>query len=141
MQKQRIINKKQQKIFFYLYVWSDLNLLGAFELYLNDMNLEEFADSLYTIDYLYYLERRYGLEMNEVENFTLEMQLQLIYLMLFGEYIKLPDKVSIDKFIRAGDCTILKIVKQNRENKELIIQRLKQFGQEKTKQLKQHAAK
>lgn len=28
--KQRIINKKQLKISFYLYTWSDLNVLSAF---------------------------------------------------------------------------------------------------------------
>lgn len=28
--KQRIINKKQLKISFYLYTWSDLNILAAF---------------------------------------------------------------------------------------------------------------
>lgn len=31
--------------------------------------------------------------------------------MVFGEFINLTDKVSIEKFIRAGDCTVLKIVK------------------------------
>ncbi len=37
--KQRIINKKQLKISFYLYTWSDLNILAAFEVYLADRNL------------------------------------------------------------------------------------------------------
>lgn len=53
--KQRIINKKQLKISFYLYTWSDLNVLSAFELYLHDPNLDEFVDTLYAIDYNYYL--------------------------------------------------------------------------------------
>lgn len=57
--KQRIINKKQLKISFYLYTWSDLNILAAFEVYLTDRNLEEFVDTLYSIDYNYYLHGLY----------------------------------------------------------------------------------
>ena len=124
-QKQRIINKKQQKVFFYLYVWNDLNLLAAYEVYMMDRNLEELIETIYTIDYTYYLQQRYGLEMTEVENFTLEIELQLVFMMLFGDYIReLQDKVAIEKFIRAGDCTLLRIVKEHHEDREACIRKV-----------------
>jgi hypothetical protein len=57
--KQHKINKKQLKISFYLYTWSDLNILGAFEVYLTDRSLEELVDTIYAIDYNYYLNGLY----------------------------------------------------------------------------------
>ena len=56
-----MINRKQQKVFFYLYIWNDLNILGNFEVYMLNRNIEEFTDSLYAIDYTYYQEQRYGI--------------------------------------------------------------------------------
>lgn len=60
--KQRIINEKQLKIGFYLYTWSDLNTLSAFELYLYDRNIDEFVDNIYAIDYNYYLNNLYEID-------------------------------------------------------------------------------
>ena len=68
--KQRKINKKQLKISFYLYTWSDLNILGAFEVYLRDRNLEELVDTIYAIDYNYYLNNLYEIDHSEVVQFT-----------------------------------------------------------------------
>ena len=64
--KLRFINKKQLKISLYLYTWSDLNILAAFELYLHDRNLEELVDTLYSIDYNYYLHGLYEIDHSEV---------------------------------------------------------------------------
>lgn len=71
--KQRIINKKQLKISFYLYTWSDLHILSAFELYLQDKNIDDFVDTLYSIDYNYYLLGLYEIDHAEVEQFTLDI--------------------------------------------------------------------
>lgn len=67
--------------------------------------------------------------MTQVENFTLEIELQLVFMMLFGEYIRdLESKVAIEKFIRAGDCNLLKIVKENRDDRETVIKKVIEFG-------------
>lgn len=60
--KLRIINKKQLKISFYLYTWSDLNILSAFEVYLYDRNVDEFVDTIYSIDYNYCLRGLYEID-------------------------------------------------------------------------------
>ena len=86
--KQRIINKKQLKIAFYLYTWSDLNVLGAFELYLHDRNIEELVDTLYAIDYNYYLHEVYEIDHAEVEQFNFEIEGQLIILFLYENSIE-----------------------------------------------------
>ena len=57
---------KQKKAFFYLYIWSDLNVLATFEVYCYDRNLEDFIETMFIIDYMYYLEGKYGVDMNEV---------------------------------------------------------------------------
>jgi hypothetical protein len=50
-------------------------------------------------------------------------------MMLFGEYIKsLDSKVAIEKFIRAGDNSLLKIVKNNHQDREEVIKKVIVFG-------------
>lgn len=82
-----MINRKQLKAFFYLYIWSDLNVLSAFELYLEDRDLDEMMDTLFNVDYTYYLNGKYGIDMNEVENFTISIESQLIMLFLLADKI------------------------------------------------------
>lgn len=55
------INKKQLKLFSYLYVWEDINVLGAFEAYYANHNLEEFIETIYIIDQIYFTRNKYGL--------------------------------------------------------------------------------
>jgi hypothetical protein len=70
--KQRMINRKQLKIAFYLYTWSDLNILGAFEVYLLDRNLDELVDTVYFIDYNYYQNNLYEIDHSEIVHFSKE---------------------------------------------------------------------
>lgn len=55
------VNKKQKKLFSYLYVWEDINVLGAFEAYLANHDIEEFIETLYIIDQMYFSRKKYGL--------------------------------------------------------------------------------
>ncbi len=70
--KQRMINRKQLKIAFYLYTWSDLNILGAFEVYLLDRNLDELVDTVYFIDYNYYQNNLSEIDHSEIVHFSKE---------------------------------------------------------------------
>jgi len=63
-----------------------LNLLSAFELYLRDRDLDEFIETIYNIDYTYYLQGKYGIDMNEVEQFIVPIESQLIILFLMADY-------------------------------------------------------
>lgn len=108
--KQKIINKKQLKIAFYLYTWSDLNILAAFEVYLLDRNLEELVDTIYSIDYNYYQNDLYEVDHSEVVQFTLAIESQLIILFLYENHIQSGDeRISLEKFIRAGDTSLLQL--------------------------------
>lgn len=108
--KQRMINKKQLKIAFYLYTWSDLNILGAFEVYLLDRNLDELVDTVYFIDYNYYQNNLYEIEHSEIVQFSKEIESQLIVLFLYEQHIRSGDeRTSLEKFIRAGDNSLLEL--------------------------------
>jgi hypothetical protein len=123
--KQRIINKKQLKISFYLYTWSDLNVLSAFELYLSDRNVDEFVDTLYSIDYNYYLLGLYEIDHGEVEQFTLDIESQLIILFLYEDSIHSGDaRISLEKFIRAGDTSLLKLYTDLRIEQDELLSRM-----------------
>lgn len=79
-------------------------------MYLEDRDLEEIMDTLYTIDYTYYLQGKYGIDMNEVENFTIAIESQLIMLFLLADKItSIEERLAVEKFIRAGDMTLYKI--------------------------------
>lgn len=54
----------------YLYTWEDINVLGAFECYLLNQDLTELQDTLYLIDQIYFLTKKYGVEISEVEKFS-----------------------------------------------------------------------
>ena len=59
--------------------------------------------------------------MNEVENFTLEMVQQLIILFLVNEFIEFTSqKTAIEKFIRAGDTTLLSILENSKGQTDLV---------------------
>jgi len=58
-------------------------VLAAFELYLSDRLIDEFVDTLYAIDYNYCLLGLYEIDHAEVEQFTLDIESQLIILFLF----------------------------------------------------------
>ena len=45
-------------------------------------------DTLFNVDYTYYLHGKYGIDMNEAENFTLTIESQLIVLFLLAD--KMP---------------------------------------------------
>ena len=108
--KQRMINKKQLKIAFYLYTWSDLNIVGAFEVYLLDRNLDELVDTVYFIDYNYYQNNLYEIEHSEIVQFSKEIESQLIVLFLYEQHIRPGDeRTSLEKFIRAGDNSLLEL--------------------------------
>jgi hypothetical protein len=121
-----MINKKQLKISFYLYTWSDLNILSSFEVYLQDRDLDEFVDTLYAIDYNYYLNEIYEIDHTEVEQFNKDIEIQLIILFLYEGYIESTDeRMSLEKFIRAGDKTVINLylnlkIDQNELIKKLI---------------------
>lgn len=134
-QKQRTINRKQKICFFYLYIWSDLNILGSFELYLLDRNIEDFIETLYNIDYTYYLEDKYGIDASQVENFTVDIELQLIILFLLSDYIEhTSQKTTIQKFIRAGDNSFMEALTTSKNEKQLI-DHILQLVEEKQKTL------
>lgn len=85
-------------------------MLSAFELYLEDRDLDEMIDTLFNIDYTYYLHGKYGIDMNEVENFTIPIESQLIVLFLLADKIpSIQERLAVEKFIRAGDITLHKI--------------------------------
>lgn len=127
-----MINKKQLKISFYLYTWSDLNILSAFELYLYDRNLEEFVDTLYAIDYNYYLHGLYEIDHAEVEQFTLSVEEQLIILFLYEHYIVSgEERISLEKFIRAGDTSLLALYTDLSIEKEDLIRRMIELSKSK----------
>lgn len=69
-----------------MYIWSDLNTLATFELYCLDRNLDDFVETMFTIDYHYYLEGKYGVDMGEVENFTDIIKVQLAILFILSEF-------------------------------------------------------
>jgi hypothetical protein len=130
--KQRIINKKQLKISFYLYTWSDLNVLAAFEVFLLDRNIEEFVDTIYAIDYNYYLNNLYEVDHSEVVQFTLETEAQLIILFLFEHSIQSgEERISLEKFIRAGDTSLLQLFLDLSISHEELSTRLVELGRAK----------
>jgi hypothetical protein len=99
-------------------------VLSAFELYLLDRNVDEFVDTLYSIDYNYYLLGLYEIDHAEVEQFTLEIESQLIVLFLYEGSIDSGEaRISLEKFIRAGDTSLLKLYTDLRiEQDELVRQ-------------------
>lgn len=44
-----------------MYVWEDINVLGAFENYSYKHDLEDFIETIYIIDQMYYARNKYGL--------------------------------------------------------------------------------
>lgn len=130
--KQRVINKKQLKISFYLYTWSDLNVLAAFEVYLGDRNLEEFVDTIYSIDYNYYQNNLYEVDHSEVVQFSLDTESQLIILFLYEKSITSGDeRISMEKFIRAGDTSLLELYVNLSLSQDELIRRLVEMSKAK----------
>ena len=108
-----------------MYTWSDLNVLSAFEVYLEDRNIDEFVDTVYSIDYNYYLLGLYEIDHSEVEQFTLDIESQLIILFLYENYIDSGDeRISLEKFIRAGDNALLKLYTDLRIEQEDLLHRM-----------------
>ena len=67
-------------------------------------------DTIYSIDYNYYLHGLYEIDHSEVEQFTISIESQLIILFLYENYIDSGDeRMSLEKFIRAGDVSLLKL--------------------------------
>lgn len=105
----------------YLYFWSDLNVLTAYEFYQFDRSLEELIENLYAIDFTYYLEGRYGIEMSELENLSISTKQQLIILYLLNDLIgSVNSKVALEKFVRAGDSSLLKAMESSKSQSELV---------------------
>lgn len=76
---------------------------------------------MFIIDYTYYLEGKYGVDMNEVENFSNEVRTQLVLLFLMNEFIpSMEKKTTLEKFIRAGDTTLLEGLKTCKDQEELV---------------------
>jgi hypothetical protein len=82
------------------------------------------VDTLYAIDYNYYLLGLYEIDHAEVEQFTLDIESQLIILFLYEDSIHSGDaRISLEKFIRAGDTSLLKLYTDLRiEQDELLSQ-------------------
>jgi hypothetical protein len=67
-------------------------------------------DTLFNVDYTYYLQGKYGIDMNEVENFTISIESQLIVLFLLADKIpSIEERLAVEKFIRAGDLSLYRI--------------------------------
>lgn len=121
----------------YLYFWSDLNVLAAYEFYQYDRSLEELIENLYAIDFTYYLEGRYGIEMSELENLSISTKQQLIILYLLNDLIgSVNSKVALEKFVRAGDSSLLKAMEQSKSQGELV-EKISQMAIETNKKLEE----
>eukprot|EP01017_Pseudomicrothorax_dubius_P044527 TRINITY_DN7537_c0_g1_i3.p1 TRINITY_DN7537_c0_g1~~TRINITY_DN7537_c0_g1_i3.p1 ORF type:complete len:1239 (-),score=274.19 TRINITY_DN7537_c0_g1_i3:62-3778(-) len=135
----KMITSRQFNSFLYLFMKEDVAVLSAYEVYLLNSDLEEFLDTLFLIEKISFLKADAILEeIREEFDEIVEKQLKILYSL--RSYLNLSTRVTLEKIIRAGDMTVLKIYqdfKKNKLNRNELVNSLVQLGKEKYYELKE----
>ena len=89
-------------------------------------------DTIYNIDYNYYLNNLYEIDHEQVVHFTLEIESQLIILLLFENHIPSgEERISLEKFIRAGDNSLFRLYVDASISEGEFVRRMVELGMDK----------
>lgn len=118
----KVFTLRQVKTFFYLYCTEDISILAAYEVYCETKDQEEFIQTLIQIYQIKFLQEVVDVE--EIEAFDELIEQQLNILFAYRRFLNLEQRSALDKNLRAGDNSLLKLFRDflRSKNQKLFIQ-------------------
>ena len=91
---------------------------------------------MYLIDQIYFLTKKYGVEISEVEKFSNVIEHQISLLFTHKNLIPLENRIALEKLVRAGDTTIIKLYRDYKgEKKDIFLKQINEYAETKIVEL------